>query len=110
MDLYSSCSDIFQSGINRPKTAQLERTFKSNQSTQPPSPSSGVWCGSGTHSPMVRPVSAGPFNYNPLTTDINRISIPKVKYRNKPSAAAPLIQAIQSELQKFNTDQHDQKK
>ncbi|XP_013107612.1 uncharacterized protein LOC106087194 isoform X2 [Stomoxys calcitrans] len=87
---------------NRPSTAQPAKTSKSNHSTQPPSPTVGAWDGSssyGSHSPLVRPMSAGPFHrpvefqaQNPSSRHVQDLS------------TAPLIEAIQNELRKFQKE------
>lgn len=85
-------------GPNRPMTAG-QITIGSTTSTQPPSPSRRAW-GSGAPSPMVRPMSAGPFHRpDPLTIEIRKAS----QSVDRPNvSAAPLIEAIQNELRKFN--------
>lgn len=67
----------------------------------PPSPSR-AWS-SGSHSPLVRPMSAGPF-HKPQTpnVDVTRILAPKKIVDKTTLSTAPLIEAIQNELKKFN--------
>ncbi|KAL7729514.1 hypothetical protein ACLKA6_007816 [Drosophila palustris] len=81
----------------RPATAQPEKTPKSAQSTQPPSPTYSAWGSSmhGSHSPLVRPLNAGHF-HRPDTI---------LEKKSSTASAAPLIEAIQSELRKFKTQE-----
>ncbi|XP_058976288.1 uncharacterized protein LOC131801536 [Musca domestica] len=91
-----------QTGDNRPSTAQPLKTTKSNHSTQPPSPTVGAWDGGsiyGSHSPMVRPMSAGPF-HRPAEIQPQISSTRHVQ----DLSAAPLIEAIQKELRKFQKE------
>ncbi|XP_061392312.1 uncharacterized protein LOC133327792 [Musca vetustissima] len=87
---------------NRPSTAQPSKTTKSNHSTQPPSPTMGAWDGGstyGSHSPLVRPMSAGPF-HRPAEIQPQLSSSRHVQ----DLSAAPLIEAIQKELRKFQKE------
>ena len=88
---------------NRPSTAQPEKTSKSNHSTQPPSPTLSAWASGGSahgsHSPLVRPMSAGPF-HRPVDFHSNNIASRPVR----DLSTAPLIEAIQHELRKFQND------
>ncbi|XP_073815037.1 uncharacterized protein [Musca autumnalis] len=91
-----------QNGDNRPSTAQPPKTTKSNHSTQPPSPTVGAWDGGstyGSHSPLVRPMSAGPFHH-PADLQPHLSSTRHVQ----DLSAAPLIEAIQKELRKFQKE------
>ncbi|XP_037956892.1 uncharacterized protein LOC119686390 [Teleopsis dalmanni] len=87
----------------RPSTAQPKTTPKSNQSTQPPSPTTGAWGGSlyDSHSTLVRPMSAGPIQY-PMSKNMG--SGLKSKAKRTDSSAAPIIEAIQNELRRFKED------
>ncbi|EDW16294.1 uncharacterized protein LOC6574805 isoform X1 [Drosophila mojavensis] len=100
------------STAERPATAQPEKTPKSAQSTQPPSPTYSAWGSSlnGSHSPLVRPLSAGPFQRQDTILEISRGALvsssstantPGRKASAQSASAAPLIEAIQSELRKF---------
>ncbi|XP_030564297.1 uncharacterized protein LOC115765063 [Drosophila novamexicana] len=97
---------------DRPATAQPEKTPKSAQSTQPPSPTYSAWGSSlhGSHSPLVRPLSAGPFlrpetileiSRGALITSSSTANTPGRERKASAPSAAPLIEAIQSELRKF---------
>lgn len=89
----------------RPATAQPEKTSKSAHSTQPPSPTYSAWGSSlhGSHSPLVRPLSAGHFHRAETILEISRgaIATPGRDRNSQATSAAPLIEAIQSELRKF---------
>ncbi|XP_053946733.1 uncharacterized protein LOC128855668 [Anastrepha ludens] len=89
----------------RPATAQPAKTTKSNQSTQPPSPASGAWGGSlhGSHSPLTRPLSAGPFQ---RSETFQVVGPPRVAPKRPDVSAEPLIEAIKSELRRFKNEQH----
>ncbi|XP_017845009.1 uncharacterized protein LOC108601621 [Drosophila busckii] len=90
----------YSTSTERPATAQPEKTPKSAQSTQPPSPTYSAWGSSkhGSHSPLVRPLSAGPFHRPETILEISR----SAANTPGPSAqTAPLIEAIQTELRKF---------
>lgn len=83
-------------GILRPVTATTIHNAEGISS--PPSPSKGAWR-SGAPSPLVRPLSAGPFHrpeMNPsrLTPQSEAVQL----------STAPLIEAIHKELRKFNTN------
>ena len=88
---------------NRPFTAGPNKTSIINQSSQPPSPNFKAW-GSGTASPLVRPLSAGPF-HRPLPPNVDVTRILASQNTDKAQlSAAPLIEAIQNELQKFRRE------
>ncbi|XP_034484410.1 uncharacterized protein LOC117789489 [Drosophila innubila] len=98
----------------RPATAQPEKTPKSAQSTQPPSPTYSAWGSSmhGSHSPLVRPLSAGHFQRPDTILEISMGAIsgstantPGHNRKSSAASAAPLIEAIQSELRKFKTQE-----
>lgn len=98
------------STAERPATAQPEKTPKSAQSTQPPSPTYSAWGSSlnGSHSPLVRPLSAGPIQCSETILEISRGAVASSSstantpgHRAHAQSAAPLIEAIQSELRKF---------
>ncbi|XP_063706119.1 uncharacterized protein LOC134835178 [Culicoides brevitarsis] len=94
------------SGTVRPFTAGTSNTSQSKDSTQPPTPSK-AWA-SGAHSPQVdkiRPLSAGPFHkpHTPIV-DVSRVLAPKTILDRSELSTAPLIEAIQNELKKFNKD------
>ncbi|XP_030371743.1 uncharacterized protein LOC115622024 [Scaptodrosophila lebanonensis] len=92
------------STTDRPATAQPEKTPKSAQSTQPPSPTYSAWGGRSTHgseSPPLRPCSADTFNrpetileFATATTLTTRSNTPG-RRRDPKASAAPLIEAIQ---------------
>ncbi|XP_026839478.1 uncharacterized protein LOC6554474 isoform X3 [Drosophila erecta] len=85
----------------RPATAQPEKTSKSAHSTQPPSPTYSAWGGGSmysSHSTLNRPVSAGPFQRMEARLDATAPS-------GSATGAAPLIEAIQSELRRFKQQQ-----
>ncbi|XP_075147985.1 uncharacterized protein LOC142221976 [Haematobia irritans] len=87
---------------NRPSTAQPAKTTKSNHSTQPPSPTVGAWDGGsshGSHQTLVRPMSAGPF-HRPVEFQ----SQPTSSRHVQDLSTAPLIEAIQNELRKFQKE------
>lgn len=105
LSLYSNTTKAYNTA-ERPATAQPEKTPKSAQSTQPPSPTYSAWGSSlhGSHSPLVRPLSAGHFHRTETILEISRGAIATPgRDRKSPQAtsAAPLIEAIQSELRKF---------
>lgn len=88
----------------RPFTAQPGKTTKSYHSTLPPSPNLGAWGSAGgsahgSHSPLVRPMSAGPFH---CPVDFHNGNI--VTRAEQDLSTAPLIEAIQKELRKFQND------
>lgn len=83
-------------GILRPVTAMV--SHNNNGHETPPSPSKGAWR-SGAPSPLVRPLSAGPF-HRPEMNPANRRLTPQSEAVQL--STAPLIEAIHKELQKFN--------
>ncbi|CAD6993319.1 uncharacterized protein LOC101459873 isoform X2 [Ceratitis capitata] len=89
----------------RPATAQPLKTSKSNNSTQPPSPASGAWGGSlyGSHSPLSRPMSAGPIQ---RSETFQVVGPPRSASNRSGVSAEPLIEAIKSELRRFKDDKH----
>ncbi|XP_055381356.1 uncharacterized protein LOC129611952 [Condylostylus longicornis] len=90
----------------RPLTADRYQPSMSNQSTQPPSPTVGAWSSGATspHPTIVRPLSAGPFHRpEPPQVDVTRVLVSQNTEKSQISAA-PLIEAIQNELQKFKRD------
>ncbi|KAH8278972.1 hypothetical protein KR018_012032 [Drosophila ironensis] len=93
-----------RASADRPATAQPEKTSKSAQSTQPPSPSYSAWGGGSmysSHSTLNRPMSAGP-----IRREDPRSSSGGGGEGAKGSAGtAPLIEAIQSELRRFKQQQ-----
>ncbi|XP_046806099.1 uncharacterized protein LOC111680996 isoform X2 [Lucilia cuprina] len=100
----SNCNLKSSAQDNRPSTAQPEKTTKSNHSTQPPSPNLGAWGSGGgsthgSHSPLVRPMSAGPFHRPADLQSTNMATRPVHDL-----STAPLIEAIQKELRKFQND------
>ncbi|KAM7362071.1 uncharacterized protein ACRADG_012910 [Cochliomyia hominivorax] len=100
----SNCNLKSSALDNRPSTAQPEKTTRSNHSTQPPSPNLGAWgsgggSSHGSHSPLVRPLSAGPFH---RPADINSSNMAARPVHDL--STAPLIEAIQKELRKFQND------
>lgn len=74
------------------------------ESSGPPSPGRGAW-GSGTHSPLVRPMSAGPF-HTPLApqVDITRVLAPQTVLQSAELSTAPLLQNIMQELKRFRNE------
>ncbi|XP_067631102.1 uncharacterized protein [Eurosta solidaginis] len=88
----------------RPATALPAKTSKSNQSTQPPSPTSDAWGGSlyGSHSPFIRPLSAGPFQ---RSETFQVIGPPRSASNRSDVSAEPLIEAIKSELRRLKDEQ-----
>ncbi|XP_050317461.1 uncharacterized protein LOC126751323 isoform X2 [Bactrocera neohumeralis] len=89
----------------RPATAQPLKTTKSNNSTQPPSPASGAWGGSlyGSHSPLSRPLSAGPTQ---RSETFQVVGPPRSATNRSNVSTEPLIEAIKSELRRFKDDKH----
>ncbi|XP_014094512.2 uncharacterized protein [Bactrocera oleae] len=89
----------------RPATAQPLKTTKSNNSTQPPSPASGAWGGSlyGSHSPLIRPLSAGPYQHS---ESFQVVGPPRSVTNRSDISAEPLIEAIKSELRRFKNEKH----
>lgn len=86
-------------GILRPVTAM---TSHNEGLSTPPSPSKSAWR-SAAASPLVRPLSAGPFH----RPEINNSAITTTTRLTPQSesvqlSTAPLIEAIQNELKKFN--------
>lgn len=86
-------------GILRPVTAM---TSHNNGEDAPPSPSKGAWR-SGAPSPLVRPLSAGPFHRPPdvMTVGTSR-NLMTPQSEAVQLSTAPLIEAIHNELKKFN--------
>ncbi|XP_060649306.1 uncharacterized protein LOC132786706 [Drosophila nasuta] len=88
---------------DRPATAQPEKTPKSAQSTQPPSPTYSAWGSS----------SAGNFQQHDTILEISRGALASStattpgheRKASTAASAAPLIEAIQSELRKFKTQE-----
>uniref|UniRef100_A0A1B0BW79 Uncharacterized protein n=1 Tax=Glossina palpalis gambiensis TaxID=67801 RepID=A0A1B0BW79_9MUSC len=82
---------------NRPATAKIE-----NYCTHPPSPNvGGAWRGSSaqrSRSPLVRPLSAGPFH---RPDDFHTQAVSR---QIDDISTAPLIEAIQNELRKFQQE------
>ncbi|XP_055624385.1 uncharacterized protein LOC129767467 isoform X2 [Toxorhynchites rutilus septentrionalis] len=74
------------------------------ESSGPPSPGRGAW-GSGTHSPLVRPMSAGPF-HTPMApqVDITRVLAPQTVLQSAELSTAPLLQNIMQELKRFRNE------
>uniref|UniRef100_A0A182QKE7 Uncharacterized protein n=1 Tax=Anopheles farauti TaxID=69004 RepID=A0A182QKE7_9DIPT len=78
----------------------------------PPSPApgrGGAWS-SGTHSPMVRPMSAGPFHTPPVGpvvggVEVTRITAPQSVLQSTELSTAPLLQNIMQELKRFRNEQ-----
>ncbi|XP_034663213.1 uncharacterized protein LOC117898128 isoform X2 [Drosophila subobscura] len=89
-----------RAAAERPATAQPEKTTKLS-STQPPSPTHSAWGGGSmysSHSTLNRPLSAG---HHHREEDLYT-EVPKQAATSSASAsAAPLIEAIQTELRKF---------
>ncbi|XP_053674767.1 uncharacterized protein LOC128725073 [Anopheles nili] len=63
----------------------------------------GAW-GSGTHSPMVRPMSAGAY-HTPIGLEVTRITAPQEVLQASELSTAPLLQNIMQELKRFRQDQ-----
>ncbi|XP_050076156.1 uncharacterized protein LOC126563553 [Anopheles maculipalpis] len=67
----------------------------------------GAWS-SGTHSPMVRPMSAGPFHTpsGPVGgMEVTRITAPQSVLQSTELSTAPLLQNIMQELKRFRNEQ-----
>lgn len=86
-------------GILRPVTAMTTHNIRDG-TFSPPTPSKGAWR-SAAASPHVRPLSAGPFHRPEVSINSNPIAAPKSDALVQLSTA-PLIEAIQNELKKFN--------
>ncbi|XP_058840571.1 uncharacterized protein LOC131696162 isoform X1 [Topomyia yanbarensis] len=84
----------------RPVTAAGQAHCK-REGSRPPSPERGAWS-SGTHSPLVRPMSAGPF-HTPLERqlDITRVVAPRTVLQSTELSTAPLLQNLMQELKRF---------
>ena len=69
----------------------------------------GAWS-SGTHSPLVRPMSAGPF-HTPSgpsvggALEVARITAPQSVLQSTELSTAPLLQNIMQELKRFRNEQ-----
>ncbi|XP_062540447.1 uncharacterized protein LOC134208673 isoform X2 [Armigeres subalbatus] len=87
----------------RPVTAAGQARSKL-ESSGPPSPGRGAW-GSGAHSPLVRPMSAGPF-HTPAAPqiDITRVMAPQTVLESTELSTAPLLQNIMQELKRFRNE------
>uniref|UniRef100_A0A1A9WYZ3 Uncharacterized protein n=1 Tax=Glossina brevipalpis TaxID=37001 RepID=A0A1A9WYZ3_9MUSC len=88
----------FSNDYNRPATAKIE-----NYCTHPPSPYIGAWRGNSaqrSRSPLVRPLSAGPFH---RPEDFHSQTVSR---QFEDISTAPLIEAIQNELRKFQQESH----
>ncbi|EDS37103.1 conserved hypothetical protein [Culex quinquefasciatus] len=88
----------------RPVTAAGQAVRNKLESSGPPSPGRGAW-GSGAHSPLVRPMSAGPF-HTPLAPqiDITRVVAPRTVLQSTELSTAPLLQNIMHELKRFRNE------
>lgn len=109
----SQCLCSFQTAasiraaVDRPATAQPEKTSKSAQSTQPPSPSYSAWGGGSiysSHSTLNRPLSAGPIHRVDHRIDLSGGG-EEATNSSTGAGTAPLIEAIQSELRRFKQQQ-----
>ncbi|XP_055681050.1 uncharacterized protein LOC129788750 isoform X1 [Lutzomyia longipalpis] len=88
------------SDLMRPVTASIPQSTITEEAS-PPTPSKKAWS-STTPSPLVRPLSAGPFHRPPApVVDVARVLAPQEADKTNLSSA-PLIEAIQNELKKFN--------
>ncbi|XP_021696548.1 uncharacterized protein LOC5566273 isoform X2 [Aedes aegypti] len=87
----------------RPVTAAGQARSKL-ESSGPPSPGRGAW-GSGAHSPLVRPMSAGPF-HTPVAPqiDITRVMAPQTVLQSTELSTAPLLHNIMQELKRFRNE------
>ncbi|XP_029729317.1 uncharacterized protein LOC109418934 isoform X2 [Aedes albopictus] len=87
----------------RPVTAAGQARSKL-ESSGPPSPGRGAW-GSGAHSPLVRPMSAGPF-HTPAAPqiDITRVMAPQTVLQSTELSTAPLLHNIMQELKRFRNE------
>lgn len=86
-------------GILRPVTAMT--AHNNDGMSPPPSPSKGAWR-SGAPSPLVRPLSAGPFHRPEMNAPMARNLTPQSEAVQQ--TTAPLIAAIHNELKKFTRD------
>ncbi|KAH8326190.1 hypothetical protein KR067_003287 [Drosophila pandora] len=96
-----------RAAADRPATAQPEKTSKSAQSTQPPSPSYSAWGGGSiysSHSTLNRPLSAGPIHRVDHRMDLSGGG-EEATNSSTGAGTAPLIEAIQSELRRFKQQQ-----
>lgn len=96
-----------RAAADRPATAQPEKTSKSAQSTQPPSPSYSAWGGGSiysSHSTLNRPLSAGPIHRVDHRMDLSGGGEDATN-ASTGAGTAPLIEAIQSELRRFKQQQ-----
>ncbi|KAG4068410.1 hypothetical protein HA402_007930 [Bradysia odoriphaga] len=103
MDMYRNrgvlSRSISEHKYNRPFTAVPSKTSNENRTT-PPSPYNKKAWGSSAPSPLIRPLSAGPFHRpEPPAVDVVRVLAP---HSSTILSTAPLIEAIQNELKKFN--------
>ncbi|XP_026847843.1 uncharacterized protein LOC6595002 isoform X1 [Drosophila persimilis] len=90
-----------RAAVDRPATAQPEKTAKL-ASTQPPSPTHSAWGGGSiysSHSTLNRPLSAGHYHRAE-----DPVELPKEAAATRAASAAPLIEAIQSELRRFKQE------
>ncbi|XP_070137970.1 uncharacterized protein [Drosophila bipectinata] len=97
-----------RAAADRPATAQPEKTSKSAQSTQPPSPSYSAWGGGSiysSHSTLNRPLIAGPIHRVDHQMDLSRGGGEEATNASAGTGTAPLIEAIQSELRRFRQQQ-----
>ncbi|XP_055611015.1 uncharacterized protein LOC129757748 isoform X2 [Uranotaenia lowii] len=92
--------------VRRPVTAASQQQARNKlESSGPPSPGRGAW-NSGAHSPLVRPMSAGPF-HTPKAhpqMDITRVVAPASVLQSTELSAAPLLQNIMHELKRFQKE------
>uniref|UniRef100_A0A182NKI8 Cadherin domain-containing protein n=1 Tax=Anopheles dirus TaxID=7168 RepID=A0A182NKI8_9DIPT len=95
----------------RPVTAAPVRR-NADGTEHPPSPApgggrGGAWS-SGTHSPLVRPMSAGPF-HTPTGPaggiEVARITAPQSVLQSSELSTAPLLHNIMQELKRFRNEQ-----
>lgn len=89
-------------GILRPVTAMTMHNEDASHDS-PPSPSKGAWR-SGAPSPLVRPLSAGPFHRPDMSSSRLTPHSEAVQL-----STAPLIEAIHKELRKFNSQSNQSK-
>uniref|UniRef100_A0A4Y0BK00 Uncharacterized protein n=1 Tax=Anopheles funestus TaxID=62324 RepID=A0A4Y0BK00_ANOFN len=81
--------------------------LESSVSPTPGGTRGGAWS-SGTHSPMVRPMSAGPFHTpsGPVGgMEVTRITAPQSVLQSTELSTAPLLQNIMQELKRFRNEQ-----
>ncbi|XP_052873750.1 uncharacterized protein LOC128279069 [Anopheles cruzii] len=75
----------------------------------PNAPLGGRAWASGTHSPMVRPMSAGPFHSPqsgpPLGLEIARVTAPQTVLQSTELSTAPLLDNIMHELRRYRAEQ-----